>query len=440
VQFICPIGYTSAFGTPPDDPGSCTPTSEVPNTSNVADAAFYQMKGLFVLPGTSTSGPTTTIATLGDTVTLQARVYNYSLASMAAGTSVHVRFYAQPWDATKGRFLENSAGGFADAVFIGEDVFPSPGIPAFCGGPITGTDACTPDNAPPLNWKLAHTSWDTSKLSPQPTSETTWKFWVVVWMQDNSTGTLVPELYEHGLTEIPTSPAQDVTSLAEISTDIYSNNLGFYNQVFYLKLPMATALASTGPTTAEPSLAIDAVEVSPVVVVRDQPTVVRVHHRASGRQFDHVRALLYGGDPQAGGELLDMDILPRVSATAAFVVPFRYTPRACGPQALFVQAVPLGGAEPAQAIRDVFVTLDPIAQTQRLIEEVTSLGLKMGTRRSLVAKLEAAQRSFQRGHQTAGLNQLHAFAHELSAQSGKAVPEAEATQMIAQVADLESCL
>jgi hypothetical protein len=207
--------------------------------------------------------------------------------------------------------------------------------------------------------------------------------------------------------------------------------------VFTLALPTTTPPA---PTTEEPSLAIEAVEVSPVVVLRDQPAVVRAHHLAIGRQFDYVRAFLYGGDPQAGGELLDMDILPRVSTTDQFVVPFRYRPRACGPQTLFVQAVPVGGGGPAQETLDVFVTLDPIAQTQRLIEEVESLGLKVGTEQSLLAKLKAAQRSFQRGQQTAGLNELNAFAHELSAQSGKAVPEAKATQMIAQVTDLESCL
>jgi hypothetical protein len=431
VQFNCPIGYTSAFGTPSDDPGSCTSTNTTPTPMNVTDALFYQMKGLFVTPGTSIGGPTTTVATLGDTVTLQARIYNYSLTNMPDDTTVHVRFYAQPWDSTQGQFAAGSGKyGFADAVYI-DEVQLAP-IPAFCGGPGSqGDDPCTDDNAP-LNWVLAQTSWDTSTLSPPPSSDTMWKFWVVVWMEDSAG--LVPEIAQHGLTSIP---VQNVASLAEIPVETYSNNLGFYNQVFKLALPTTTQPA---PTTVEPSLAIEVVELSPGVVLRDQPTVVRVHHLASGRQFDNVRAFLYGGDPQAGGELLDMDILPSVSTTAPFVAPFRYRPLVCGPQTLFMQAVPVGAGGPVEAALDISVTLDPIAQTQYLIEEINSLGLKGGIRRSLVAKLEAAQRSFQRGHQTAGLNQLHAFAHELSAQSGKAVPEAEATQMIAKVTDLESCL
>jgi hypothetical protein len=221
VQFNCPIGYTSAFWTPLDDPGSCTSTNTTPTPENVTDALFYQMKGLFVTPGTSLGGPTTTMARLGDTVTLQARVYNYSLMNMSADTTVHVRFYAQPWDATGGSFAAGSGEyGFANAVFIDEVQLPP--IPAFCGGSSqTGDDSCMDENAP-LNWVLAHTSWDTSTLSPYPSGDTTWKFWVVVWMEDSAG--LVPEIAQHGLKSIP---AQNVASLAEIPVETYSNNLGF---------------------------------------------------------------------------------------------------------------------------------------------------------------------------------------------------------------------
>ena len=173
VRFNCPIGYTSAFGMPTDDPGECTITTTQPTPTNVTDAPFYQMKGLFVTPGTSAGGPTTTLAMLGDTVTLQARVYNYSLADMPTGTGtpVHVRFYAQPWDAAHGQFAAGTGQyGFADAVFINEVQLPP--IPAFCGG-SQGDDSCTEEEAP-LNWVLAQTSWDTSTLNPQPTTETTW--------------------------------------------------------------------------------------------------------------------------------------------------------------------------------------------------------------------------------------------------------------------------
>jgi hypothetical protein len=130
VWFNCPLGFTSSATTP-----ACTPTQATPNPKNVAGAVFYQMKGLFVTPGTTGEGPQITMATVGDTVTLQVRVYNYSLANMPANTTVQVQFYAQPWDATTGQFLSASgnANAFAPAVFIGQTA-PEP-IPAFCGGP-----------------------------------------------------------------------------------------------------------------------------------------------------------------------------------------------------------------------------------------------------------------------------------------------------------------
>ena len=37
------------------------------------------------------------MAPVGESLQLQARVYNYSLADMPSGTTVHVRFYGQAW-------------------------------------------------------------------------------------------------------------------------------------------------------------------------------------------------------------------------------------------------------------------------------------------------------------------------------------------------------
>jgi len=66
-------------------------------TANVADAPFYEMKGLFVTPGATYDGPQITKTALGSKVNLKARIYNYSLANFPAGSVMHVQFYAQPW-------------------------------------------------------------------------------------------------------------------------------------------------------------------------------------------------------------------------------------------------------------------------------------------------------------------------------------------------------
>src|SRR5262249_10231585 len=157
---------------------ACTPISQAPTPRNVADALFYQMKGLFVTPGDNiTDGPQITQTVQGKTVTLRARVYNYSLANMTNDTQVRVRFYAQPWDSNCGQFLSQPPANpcdqpppFAPAVFIGEDDLAP--IPAFCGGVQGNADPCLDADAP-RNWVFAQTTWDTSTV---PTN-TDWKFW-----------------------------------------------------------------------------------------------------------------------------------------------------------------------------------------------------------------------------------------------------------------------
>lgn len=349
VMFNCPIGFTSALDAPTSDPGACTSTTTQPNPVNINDSSFYVMKGLFVLPDGATTGSTTTLATLGDVVTLQARVYNYSLKNMEPGTTVHVRFYAQPWDGTKGQFASGDGKfGFAPAVFIGEDILEP--IPAFCGGSQGAFDPCDDPDAP-LNWTLAQVQWDTSTLNPPPLTGTNWKFWVVTWIENG--GQLVREIAQHGLTSIP---EQNVASLAEAPIETYSNNLGFYNQVFTLELPTTNTLAATAPSETESNLGLEAFEVSSSLL-RDRLATVRIHHRASGRRFDHVLALLYDGDPEQGGKVLDMEIIPRIEAEERFVVPFSHVPRTCGPQRLFVQAIPTDGQGPS-VIGEVPISVD----------------------------------------------------------------------------------
>ena len=71
------------------------------STATSAGCEFYFMKGLYITPASANGhGPQITQAPAGESLQLQARVYNYSLADMPAGTAVHVRFYGQQWDNT----------------------------------------------------------------------------------------------------------------------------------------------------------------------------------------------------------------------------------------------------------------------------------------------------------------------------------------------------
>lgn len=196
VWFNCPAGFTSSQTSP-----RCTQIQQTPT------------------PGITPGGPQITTTTHGQTVTLQSRVYNYSLANMPVGATVHVQFYAQPWNSTIGQFQSQASNpnAFDPAVFIGEDQLAR--IPAFYGGSQGDIDPCA-DDISPQNWVLAQTSCDIGTLS----ADTSWKFWVVVWIEQG--GQLIREIGDHGLNSIPVN---QLNSLADVPIEAYSNNLGFYN-------------------------------------------------------------------------------------------------------------------------------------------------------------------------------------------------------------------
>jgi hypothetical protein len=338
VKFNCPIGFTSAY----DEP--CTPTGQAPTPANVARALFYQMKGLFVTPGTTTEGPATDQAVQGDKVTLRARVYNYSLKNMPPGTKVRVHFYAQPWSVADGQFLPGNAAGFAPAEFIGEDILNP--IPAFCGGaPENGPniDPCS-FNSAPRNWAFAQATWDTSTVA----AKTNWKFWVVAWMED-SNGQKVAEIQDHGLKAIPnSSPDHPLPSLAEVPIETYSNNLGYYNQVFYVGPPAGALQAPVGSRRLDLDTQWEQLPKG-VALQADQVLTIGASHRAVGADLDNVMVLFYDGDPEQGGKLFDMERIPHIDANENFVTRVPYHTGVCGAHQLFVRAIPMDDEAPMTA-------------------------------------------------------------------------------------------
>lgn len=337
VWFNCPVGYTSSSGSPNCSPSTPPTSLDLPQT--IAETHFYRIKGLFVTPGEDSSGPPTTAATVGDILTLRARIYNYSLANMPDGTEVHVAFYAQSWDGTNGQFMSDPANpdGFAKAVFI-DEVTLAP-IPAFCGGIQAGIDPCSEQDAP-RNWAFAETTWDTSSLDSSEASN--WKLWLVTWMEGG--GDLVPEIAGHGLTAIP---GADLNSLADVPIETYSNNMGFYNQLFTLRPPGESAagadvLAVAGPpTTQQPQLWIAKVRVSPKRLRRGAIPTVRATLRAS-QALDDVMVRFFDGDPAADSTMFDAEMIPHIPADQPFVVTVPYRLQGCGARRVYVDAIPLG--------------------------------------------------------------------------------------------------
>jgi hypothetical protein len=96
---------------------------------------------------------------------------------------------------------------------------------------------------------------------------------------------------------------------------------------------------------------------------------------------------------------------------------------------------------PASVTITVVPSTPPVAQQiQSLIAQVESLGLPHGTENSLLAKLNAALASVNRGDATSAKGQLGAFINEVSAQSGKKIPAQSAAALIASAQQIINAL
>ena len=238
---------------PPTLPGDDVLTFNTANPNNPVGSEFYYMKGLYITPASANGqGSQITIAPVGESLQLQARVYNYSLADMPSGTTVHVRFYGQAWDNTAHNFIAGSE------FVINEVILDNP-IPGFRGG-----QTLTP------NWALASTTFDTT-----PYSDTYLIFWVVVWMEQN--GQLVSEMQGHGITAIPGA----MTPPTAVAIETYSNNVGFYKQPFFV-CPQDTCPAQS---------ALTAVAATPVAA-----TALRPPHGGEGQDHSPPGAGVREGD------------------------------------------------------------------------------------------------------------------------------------------------
>ena len=296
--------------------------------TNPADSQFYYIKGLFITAAEAHgTGPQVTFATVGDQLLLQARVYNYSLVNMPAGTLVRVQFYGQEWDNNASQFTGPS-------FFIGEDTL----------APIPGFNLPNTNGEIP-NWALASTTFDTTNYS-----DTYLVFWVVVWMENG--GSLVAEVPGHGLTAIP---LPILTSIAEVPIEQYSNNVGYYPQPVYVAPKPSTQGVPAATENGE--VTIENVQVSPTQVAPDSKVEVRVTFRAGTQAADNLSVFFYDGDPEAGGKAFDIDRVPYVRAQDIYTDRVLFQPRTCGTHTIFI--VPRPGAATATAAATVEVDCPP---------------------------------------------------------------------------------
>jgi hypothetical protein len=372
---------------------------------------FYHMKGLFISEADG-KGPQRSIATAGDTVLLQARVYNFSLADMAPATTIHVRFYGQEYE---------NAQLIGDSFLIGETSIGA--IPGF-------KSKSTQGEAP--NWALASHPFDTSAYADKHLV-----FWVVVWAEDGERN-LMPELEGHGLTANPRSSS--FTQITQVPTEDYSNNVGLYGTYTpFFVAPKQQALAEARAAPGQLVLAGIEVAADHVLLLEERNTVTVKVQNTAGTPLAAVPVVFYDGDPQQGGRVFDVQRIPRLRANASHALRTFFIPTTCGDHRIFVRAGHITASSDMEAL-DVQVTIDPDAYIDALIAKTAALGLPRTVEEPLANELAGAKRALDRQLFEEARSRLTAFVGEVEGQRGLLLTDQQAESLIGPARLIPSCV
>ncbi len=288
---------------------------------------------------------------------------------------MHVQFYAQPWAIGRFAGLPSNPNVFAPAIYLGEGTDAAGNqltpVPAYCGGAGGGGDPCLDSSV--RNWEYAYANWDTSKNGV--TANSTWKFWVVAWVELNGkSAVFLQEIPGHGLASMPDG---QFNSLADVPIEPYSNNLGYYNQVFTVLGAGVTEVASA-KSQIPPFLILS--NLGPRgTALRDHAVKISAKLRSSGRDIAEAHMFYYDGDPNQNGVLFDIQKVDRIPFKDGVVDTASFTPKTCGPHWIYVQAVPLDrGVRGMTMTTNVRVTVDPLPQVEGLIKYVSEMNVSPG--------------------------------------------------------------
>ncbi|MGH6895321.1 MAG: hypothetical protein ACREJ5_02065 [Geminicoccaceae bacterium] len=352
---------------------------------DVQKGGGYAIKGLFVLSEGATTGPQLTIADEGDTLQLQARVYNYSRLDMdqasPAVSHVQVQFYGQEWDPSTQEFT-------GDAFLIDEVTLD----------PIPGNNV----NNQGLNSALASTTFDTGSCPLEGGCGGKYlKFWLVVWME-GADGNLVADYQDHGLT---TAPATPFTSIGQANIEPISNNVGYYDQEIYI-CPEGAQCTVPPDGLAETALAIDEVMVATDQAATFETLEVSARLRSGEEPVGPVLVFFYDGDPENGGLAFEVEHVPFIEANAGYLTKVRYQPKTSGVRDIFVVAHAGGGAVTGTTRLEVAEPADspptcqnPLTLASRLsgsIGRVGTPGARADMRLSAVVPFEVRSTSVPR--------------------------------------------
>jgi hypothetical protein len=332
--------------------GECA-VMDNPDSSDLWNSSFFWLRGFYIRA--NGEGPQRTAAHSGDRLQLSVRVYNHSLKDMNQGQRIKVRFFGQPWNHQTNQPLAGST-----SFLIGEDNLPA--LPGFA-------------SSEDPNWRMAHTWFDTTRCGGQACGGNYYVFWAVVWTVDGQQQLVRQELPGHGLnqdmetTELNTLLSQQTPEMQRLFTvadhglmeqtltqdkvtTSFSNNLGFYHQVFFIHnhdLPawQSKRAASSNHAQTQGQAGIRSMRLAQNNITAGQEVTVTIELSSQGHSNDALQLMLYQHGPdQSAGQLLDHEIITHIKANDRYQVRLPIRPEGCGNQR--IQAV-LNPGEPSQA-------------------------------------------------------------------------------------------
>ncbi len=230
---------------------------------NKGGLSFQKMKGLFFLD--SDGKPFGYSIEEGKPVTVKARVYNYSFVDVS---DVEVKI--------EGQYDECNATKTDNRFKIDTVTIPS----------IQGFENAS--NNP--NWKYAEVVFDTTGRA-----EKYYCFWVTV------------------------DPADKIQEMANHDNgDTYENNKGYFGITLYV-----TAQSGSTGSIPEGDLFHEVI-ISNDAPVEGEAVLITANVYAADRDFSHVSVYFYDDDPDEGGKLFDIELIPYIVAGGSYTVSVPY--------------------------------------------------------------------------------------------------------------------
>jgi hypothetical protein len=226
---------------------------------------LQMMKGLFFLD--SDGKPFGYSIEEGEPVTVKARVYNYSFVDVS---DVEVKIEAQ----------EKTGTTWGDRFPVGNGIVTIPSIQGFLNAS---------NNA---NWKYAEVTFDTTGKAGKY-----YRFWVTVDPNDQ-----IDELTGHD------------------NGEKYENNEGRFDIPLFIEAKSGLEI----PPPPEGDLFHEEITVSNDTPVEGEEVLITAKVYAEDRDFRHVDVYFYDGNPDEGGKLFDIELIPYIVAGSSYTVSVSY--------------------------------------------------------------------------------------------------------------------